>query len=146
MIPAPPPIRFAVLAIAFLTACAPAPKPNPWDDLRVRVEPDVDIPPAFANGMDSFIRSVGFPPNARREGVRGIAVVKFEIDESGRVTDAGIAKSLHREIDTALLRAAEQVSFTPAINDGHAVAVTMWVPVRFETEGLHRERTPVRRY
>lgn len=72
-----------------------------------------------------------YPPEARRDGLRGEVLVEFLVDESGRVAEARVVSSSHRVFEEATLRAVAKWQFEPGRRDGRIVRFRMAVPVMF---------------
>lgn len=74
----------------------------------------------------------GYPENARRLGIEGQVVLRFVVDQSGRVErDIEVVTSL-RMLDQAAIDAVRQWCFSPARDrDGNPVRVLVSVPLQF---------------
>lgn len=60
-----------------------------------------------------------YPPDAARVGADGVAVVRFDVDETGRTLNAEVVISLpYREFGEAALEAVERWRYEPAMSDG----------------------------
>ncbi|WP_339746700.1 energy transducer TonB [uncultured Maricaulis sp.] len=66
-----------------------------------------------------------YPVNAAEQGLEGVVLVQFAVNEDGRIEDAEVLASLPRGVfDRAAMRAIERWHYRPAVRDG--------VPVRRE--------------
>jgi periplasmic protein TonB len=72
-----------------------------------------------------------FPREMLKQGVGGDVLVGFVIDEKGKVTDARVMRSSHREFEDAALECVRKWTFEPAREDGVAVKSRMQVPIVF---------------
>jgi periplasmic protein TonB len=72
-----------------------------------------------------------YPRVLRSQGVTGEAVVEFVVDEAGRVQDARILRSSHREFEDAALRAVSKWVFESGKRHGRTVRFRMAVPIIF---------------
>lgn len=73
-----------------------------------------------------------YPAEAQRRGVEGDVLLRVAVDANGVPTDIGyVERSGNRDLDRAAISAARDWRFRPATRDGHAVATTVNVPVRF---------------
>jgi len=70
-----------------------------------------------------------YPELAREAGVEGRVVVAVLVDRIGRVHDAVVERSVPM-LDASALAAARRYRFTPALANGHPVAV--WVRIPFD--------------
>ena len=72
-----------------------------------------------------------YPVKAARKRVEGTVVVRFEVDDTGKVKKARISRGID-ELNEAALEAVRAWKFKPAIKAGRAVQVTLEAPVTFE--------------
>jgi len=70
-----------------------------------------------------------YPDAARTAGIEGSVFAKLWIDKEGKVKDVVILKSPSELFNPAVVEAAKQWLFTPAVMNSGPVAV--WFPVRF---------------
>ena len=106
-------------ALAWQTAASPAPPATvaPEDDYR---------PAQLLTGK----RPV-YPPKALRNKIAGTVVVRFEVDEDGKVKKARISRGIE-DLNQAALEAVRAWKFRPAVKAGQKVQVTLEAPVTFE--------------
>lgn len=91
------------------------------------------------SGLTSFARPVGgyqtrpkYPDSARRQGVEGETLLRFQVLTSGRVASVAVARSAgHADLDRAAIDAVKTWLFEPARRGREAVAVWVTLPVRF---------------
>jgi Ca-activated chloride channel homolog len=115
--------------------------------LAYDVEPEVDEEIVFVvveempkfQGSDikafqKYIQSkVVYPAKAKSEGISGKVFVSFTVDESGKVTDIEIVRSIHTELDNEVIRVIKSSPiWTPGKQGGKAVKVTYTIPISFE--------------
>lgn len=73
-----------------------------------------------------------YPESARRQGIEGVAFLKFEVRTDGAVDKVQIERSAgRRDLDMAALEAVKKWRFEPARRGGQPIAVWMTLPVRF---------------
>jgi periplasmic protein TonB len=72
-----------------------------------------------------------YPETARLVGMEGTVFVKLWIDKQGKVRQVVLLKSDNPIFDQAVMEAAKQWVFTPAIMNAGPVAVWMSVPFHF---------------
>lgn len=81
-------------------------------------------------------RQPEYPAVARERGQSGTVFIKVLVDAKGRVAELTITRSSgHGSLDRAALRAVENWLFSPAIDDGMAVAMWVTVPILFQLQG-----------
>jgi protein TonB len=91
-------------------------------------------------GVTSFARPLGgyqttphYPEGARRQGVEGTVMLRFEVLASGKVGTVQVQRSAGRaDLDRAAVEAIQTWRFEPARRGKEAVAVWVTLPVRFE--------------
>ncbi len=91
-------------------------------------------------GVTSFARPLGgyqttphYPEAARREGVEGTVILRFEVLANGKVGTVQVQQSAGRaDMDRAAVEAIRTWIFEPARRGKEAVAVWVTLPVRFE--------------
>jgi protein TonB len=66
-----------------------------------------------------------------RNKIAGTVVVRFEVDEDGRVKKARISRGIE-DLNQAALDAVRAWKFRPAVKAGQKVQVTLEAPVTFE--------------
>ena len=80
-----------------------------------------------------------YPMTARSRDFRGldsgVVEVRATIDASGGVQDAAVVSTqLGRPFDIAALRSVREWRFSPALENGQAVAATVVLPIRYTRE------------
>lgn len=84
-----------------------------------------------------FYGSIKYPAVARENGIGGIVILDIEIDQSGKVTQVGIKKSVSVECDEEAKRAyinSTQQGYSPLIINNVPVKFRMELPVGFWLE------------
>jgi protein TonB len=71
-----------------------------------------------------------YPPDAREKAVAGTVIVDILVDESGRVSDAKIVRSIPL-LDQAALDAVRGWVFEPTLLNGQPVSLVLTVTVNF---------------
>lgn len=87
------------------------------------IEPKIDIM--------AIQKNVVYPQSAIRSGKEGTVVLKVRIDEKGNAVQSEIVSSTSSVFDQAALNAVEHYSTNPAMNNGKAVAYTVYIPIKF---------------
>lgn len=91
------------------------------------------VPPTYSKGevglLSDISKTLVYPPSLKTDG---IVIVEFEIRADGSVGHAEIKKSLSADCDRAVLAAISKLGrFTPAKQDGKAVASRFTLPISF---------------
>ena len=75
-----------------------------------------------------------YPPSLRDAGIGGTATLWFFVDEAGKVAETRIhTGSGHDALDEAAMRVADELIFSPAMNEGDAVEVWITMDITFKT-------------
>ena len=92
------------------------------------------IPPGGMEGWGKFLATnLKYPQQARTMGVEGTVIVMFIINPDGSVRDAEIIRGIGAGADEEAMRVVmESPKWTPAYQQGKAVASRMRLPVRFK--------------
>ena len=88
---------------------------------------------SFAIPKGGYQMKPVYPESARRAGIEGTSLLRFEINEQGMVSKVTVEKSAgHEELDRAAVAAIQRWRFEPARRGSQAVAVWVTLPIRFE--------------
>jgi periplasmic protein TonB len=88
---------------------------------------------SFAVPKGGYQMKPTYPESARRGGIEGTSLLRFEITEGGIVSKITVEKSAgHEDLDRAAVAAVQRWRFEPARRGTQAVAVWVTLPVRFE--------------
>ena len=95
--------------------------------------------PEFPGGpkamMEYLKTNMRYPQIAKENGIQGRVILQFVVDETGKVRDPKILRSVDPALDAEALRLVEAMPlWTPGKQDGKAVAVRFTVPVSFKLE------------
>ncbi len=97
--------------------------PEEGDFVATETEPQFD--------MEDLQRRVVYPNMARTNGIQGIVRVRVLVSKEGKVLKTSIIESDNRILNQAAEDAVKATVFTPALQNGHGVAVWMAIPVKF---------------
>jgi protein TonB len=115
--------------------------PRPGQELTEGVEPTssparplVFLPFYRVEKRPEFISraALSYPPQARRERVKGTVIVEADIDAQGRIVDTRIVRDVGFGLGQAAVDMLLGSTFSPAEVAGRAVAVRMRFTVEFE--------------
>lgn len=83
--------------------------------------------------MDYLAHEVHYPNKAKKRNISGRVIIKFAIDEQGRVTDASVFQEADPMLDAEALRAVKAMPrWQPGLQDGDPVKVYYTLPVTFD--------------
>jgi len=92
----------------------------------VQVEPTLDL--------GQLQRSIRYPEIAQRNGIQGSVMVKALIGPDGSVRRVEVIKSDNDILNEAALNGVRNATFTPGMQNGHAVSCWIYVPVNFRLQ------------
>lgn len=93
--------------------------------------------PVFAEGQESLKHFIQqnrkYPTKAFSKGVEGVVKIKFLINESGKVLEAKLDKSIEASLDKEAIRLVELMPrWTPAKLDGVPIDYIYTIPIEFK--------------
>ena len=116
-------------------------EPAAKDGLPVATHTRINIrfgppPTGVASRVDTPARPLKqVPPVStdamRRSYLKGVVVVEGIVDETGRVTEASVARSLSPDADRAALECVQKWLFKPATKGGQPVRMRVSLPIQF---------------
>jgi protein TonB len=90
-------------------------------------------PTAFARPLGGYQTQPRYPDSARRQGIEGVTLLRFEVLATGRVGTMLVDRSAgHADLDRAAMDAVRTWRFEPARRGEEPVTVWVTLPVRFE--------------
>lgn len=107
---------------------------------NIRKEPEiftiVEEMPTFPGGEQALLeymaKNTKYPPLARENGLQGIVVVTFVVDERGRIKDAQVLRGIGGGCDEEAMRVVQSMPhWKPGKQRGMAVRVQYNLPFRF---------------
>ncbi len=95
---------------------------------------------AVKNMLVHTYENIQYPKEARDKDIQGTVVVRFLIDEKGKIIDPKIVRSIGGGCDEEVLRVIGTMpDFVPGRHKGKAVKVVFNLPVKFKLEGEAKE-------
>lgn len=94
-----------------------------------------EVPRPISTSAFAQALARGYPPFLRNAGRSGEVVVRFIVNEAGRVRNARVLRSSDRAFDAPTLEAVRHLRFHPARLNGHPVRVWVELPVAWTTGG-----------
>lgn len=90
---------------------------------------------SFARPLGGYQTRPRYPDAARRQGIEGETVLRFQVLTNGRVASVVVARSAgHFDLDRAAMEAVKTWVFEPARRGEEAVVVWVTLPVRFQLQ------------
>src|SRR5688500_2846787 len=124
-------LLLAVSPLAFAWQAAPSPTP-PASPAPAAASTPVPLPEDDYRPAQLLTgKRPQYPSKAARNRIQGTVVVRFEVDEEGKVKKARISRGIE-DLNNAALDAVRAWKFRPAIKAGRPAQVTLEAPVTFE--------------
>jgi TonB family protein len=98
--------------------------------------------PLYGTALLRSWEAPAYPTEALRERVGGLVVVRIVVSETGAVTAARVLDSSDTRLADAALAAARKWVFSPALENGRPVAISMDAPVEFSPDDASKKRKP----
>ncbi len=97
----------------------------------------VEDPPQFPGGEAEMLKYIAenldYPPLARENNIQGRVVVKFVVDENGKVMNAQVVKGIGWGCDEAALKVVNSMPrWKPGKQRNKPVRVWFMLPIRFQ--------------
>lgn len=103
------------------------------------VEEELDVPffavevkPEIIGGLESLLKNIHYTEIARRAQIEGRVTIGFVVNKSGDVENATVLKGISEELDMIALDAVKKAKFTPGLQRGKPVKVSMVIPIIFK--------------
>lgn len=99
----------------------------------------VDYMPKYPGGDAELLkyinRTIKYPENAQKEGIKGIVVVSYIVEKDGSLSDFKVVRSVSPELDEESIRVLKTMEkWTPGKHNGEIVRVKYTVPITFRLE------------
>lgn len=93
---------------------------------------DPDKKPMPVGGMESILKNVKYPEDAKKDKIEGKVLVRAFINENGVVTNVKIEEGNNKLLIDAALNAVKATKFTPGEIKGKKVKAEVVVPIVFK--------------
>lgn len=93
---------------------------------------ELDKVPMPVGGMETILKNVVYPANAKKAGIEGKVLVKAVVDENGTVVNTSIEKGDNELLNKAAIAAVKSTNFTAGEKDGKKVKAEVFVPIMFK--------------
>jgi protein TonB len=92
----------------------------------------VGVKPEIIGGLESILRNVYYTEIARRAQIEGRVSIGFVVSKTREVEEAKVLRGISEDLDMIALNAVKKVKFTPGLQRGKPVKVTMVIPILFK--------------
>lgn len=110
---------------------------TPATEPEGKILTSADEMPRFKGGESAMInyisKNIKFPTSAENANVEGFVIVRFVVDEKGKVRDAKVTRSLHPSCDLEAVKVIMSMpNWIPGKDKGRPVSVYYTVPISFK--------------
>ncbi len=100
---------------------------------------ELEIAPSFPNGQLAMYmylnKTVGYPEEAKEEGLQGQVVLTFVVGKTGEISDVTVVRTPHRCLSDAVVRAVKKMPrWSPGRLSGFPIRVRYILPFKFKLE------------
>ena len=95
----------------------------------------VEEMPEIIGGLQSIMKEIRYPEEARKNGLEGRVFVQFIVNEQGDVESPKIVRGVGDILDDEALRVVENTKFKPGMQRGKPVRVQYSLPIMFRLSG-----------
>lgn len=101
-----------------------------WENIAVEKMPQF---PNGDKGLMEFVQSnLRYPKEAAQFKIQGTVIVRFTVDEKGKVTNPTVIRSVHQLLDSEAVRVVKLLpEWKPGTSDGEPVKVYYTLPMMF---------------
>jgi protein TonB len=100
--------------------------------IKAQEKNELDKVPMPVGGMETILKNVVYPEDAKKDKIEGKIFVKAIIDEKGNVIETKIEKGENKLLCSAAEKAVKATKFTPGEKDGKKVKAEVIVPIFFK--------------
>jgi len=100
--------------------------------IKAQEKNELDKVPMPVGGMETILKNVVYPEDAKKDKIEGKIFVKAIIDEKGNVIETKIEKGENKLLCSAAEKAVKDTKFTPGEKDGKKVKAEVIVPIFFK--------------
>lgn len=93
---------------------------------------ELDKKPMPVGGMETILKNVVYPSDAKKAGIEGKIFVKAIINEKGDVAETSILEGENEMLIKAAINAVKTVKFSPGEKNGKKVKAEIIVPIVFK--------------
>lgn len=106
--------------------------------LFTQAQVSVNEMPQYPGGEAALIKDINsnleYPKEAKEKKIQGTVMIEFTVETDGSINNAKVVRGVKDcpAMDEAALKSVKKLKpFTPAKENGHAVPLSMVIPVRF---------------
>ena len=97
------------------------------------------IPPEFIGGEEKLYKYLGenvnYPDEAKRKGIEGKVIVKFYVDEKGKIVNTTVISNTPEILNQSAIKCVNEMpNWVPGLQDGEKVQVYYTIPIVFKLD------------
>jgi protein TonB len=115
-----------------LPTTPPPPPPAAEEEKEEEIFVIVEQMPELIGGIEALQKNITYPEIAKIAGIEGRVIVKFIIDEQGRVVNPQVIRGIGGGCDEEAVKAVKKITFIPGRQRGIPVKVSYTLPVVFK--------------
>ena len=97
------------------------------------------IPPVFKGGEEKMYKylseNVNYPHDAKKYGIEGKVIVKFYIDENGKIVNTTVISKTAEILNRSAIKCVNEMpNWFPGLQDGEKVKVGYTIPIIFKLD------------
>lgn len=100
--------------------------PPPDEFIPVEIQPQIDLV--------ELQKRIDYPEMAKRAGISGKVIIRVWVTKDGKPKKAEVLKSDSKMLNDAALKAVQESTFTPAIQNNKSVGCWVTIPIVFTLE------------
>jgi len=94
------------------------------------------MPQSMVDMNAYFSKHLVYPADAKAVNAEGRVILKFVVDENGKVQNVTVLRSVYPSIDSEAVRLLKEMpNWKPGMQDGKHVSVNFQIPVTFSLNG-----------
>ena len=105
------------------------------DRIYTVIEKMPEYPGGTKELLSYLTSNIKYPEEAKKNGVQGKVIVRFVVDQFGKIGRTQVLRGVSAEIDTEAIRVVNSMpTWTPGEQNGEKVAVYYTLPIQFAVE------------
>lgn len=97
-------------------------------------KPFAEVMPEPVGGIEGIYKKITYPDIAKKSGIEGKVYLLIYVNESGKVDDVKVVKSLGGGCDEASIEAVKNTEFSPGKNGGKPEKVKLSLAITFKLQ------------
>jgi TonB family protein len=113
------------------------------DSIKPQTSSTQNTKPEFPGGEEAMYKylmaNITLPADAEKDRIQGRVYITFIVDSDGNITNASVARGVHKSLDDEALRVINKMpKWKPALQNGKPVSMNYVIPIEFNYKILER--------